>query len=141
MPVSSCKNLGSPSTQLSHCYSLLQYVKDLRSQFDDFEAIGMNKCDPSEVTSNAAYYADTQSQRIRKRKRHHDELDSVGDVTLTGRDMFRVTAFLPVIDKLCATLTQSLAVYQRNLGFYRKSPTKQTLSLKQLLKSLCLHIL
>ena len=74
----------------------------------------MSKCDPndvSHVTSNAAYYADTQSQRIRKRKRHHDEQDSVGDVTLTDRDMFRVTAFMPIIDKLCATLTQRLAVY------------------------------
>ncbi|XP_068203876.1 uncharacterized protein [Palaemon carinicauda] len=83
----------SLNTAVTLLESLLQFVKDLRSQFDDFEAKAIAKCDPSDVTGKVAYYADRQSQRIRKRKRQHDELDSVEDVTLTGRDMFRVTAF------------------------------------------------
>ena len=117
------KSRLSLNTAVTLLESLLQYVKDLRSQFDDFEVKGMGKCDPNEVTSNAAYYADTQSQCIRKRKRHHDELDSMSDVTLTGRDMFRVTAFLPIIDKLCATLTQ-------RLGFLSEISNKTDTELK-----------
>ncbi|XP_068240067.1 uncharacterized protein [Palaemon carinicauda] len=113
--------------------SLLQFVKDLRSQFDDFEAKTMAKCDPSDVTGKVAYYADRQSQRIRKRKRHHDELDSVEDVTLTGRDMFRVTAFLLIIDKLYAALTQRLAAYsdlREKFGFLSEISNKTNTELK-----------
>lgn len=123
----------SLNTAVTLLESLLQFVKDLRSQFDEFEAKAMAKCDPSDVTSNAAYYADTQSQRIRKRKRHHDELDSVEDVTLTGRDMFRVTAFLPIIDKLCAALTQRLAAYsdlREKFGFLSEISNKTNTELK-----------
>ncbi|KAK4300341.1 hypothetical protein Pmani_027458 [Petrolisthes manimaculis] len=118
----------SLNTAVTLLDSLLQFVKDLRSQFDDFESKAMAKCDPS-----AAYYADTQSQHIRKRKRHHDELDSVEDVTLTGRDMFRVTAFLPIIDKLCAALTQRLAAYsdlREKFGFLSEISNKTNTELK-----------
>ncbi|XP_068200803.1 uncharacterized protein [Palaemon carinicauda] len=113
--------------------SLLQFVKDLRSQFDDFEAKAMAKCDPSDMTGKVANYADRQSQRIRKRKRHHDQLDSVRDVTLTGRDMFRVTAFLPIIDKLYAALTQRLAAYsdlREKFGFLSEISNKTNTELK-----------
>ncbi|XP_068240119.1 uncharacterized protein [Palaemon carinicauda] len=113
--------------------SLLQFVKDLRSQFDDFEAKAMAKCDPSDVTGKVAYYADRQSQRIRKRKRHHDELDSVEDVNLTGRDMFRVTAFIPIIDKLYAALTQCLAAYsnlREKFGFLSEISNKTNTELE-----------
>ncbi|KAG0711895.1 LINE-1 retrotransposable element ORF2 protein [Chionoecetes opilio] len=115
--------------------SLLQFVEDLRSQFDDFEAKAMakcNDCDPCDVTSNAAYYANTQC--IRKRTRHHDELDSAEDVTLTGRDKFRVTAFLPIIDKLCAALQQRLAAYsdlREKFGFLSEISKKTNTELKE----------
>lgn len=121
----------SLNTAVTLLESLLQFVKDLRSQFDDFEAKAMAKCDPSDVTSNASYYEDTQ--RIRKRKRHHDELDSAEDVTLTGRDIFRVTAFLPIIDKLCAALTQRLAAYgdlREKFGFLSEISNKTNTELK-----------
>ncbi|XP_068227950.1 uncharacterized protein [Palaemon carinicauda] len=123
----------SLNTAVTLLESLLQFVKDLRSQFDDFEAKAMAKCDPSDVTGKVAYYADRQSQRIRKRKRHHDELDSVEDVTLTGRDMFRVTAFLPIIDKLYAALTQRLAAYsdlREKFGFLSEISNKTNSELK-----------
>ncbi|XP_068203911.1 zinc finger MYM-type protein 1-like [Palaemon carinicauda] len=123
----------SLNTAVTLLESLLQFVKDLRSQFDDFEEKAMAKCDPSDVTGKVAYYADRQSQRIKKRKRHHDELDSVEDVTLTERDMFRVTAFMPIIDKLYAALTQRLAAYsdlREKFGFLSEISNKTNTELK-----------
>lgn len=118
----------SLNTAVALLESLLHFVEDLRSQFDDFEAKAMAKCD---VKGNAAYKDDMQ--RIRKRKRHHDEIDSAEEVTLTGRDKFRATAFLPIIDKLCVALRQRLGAYsdlRERFGFLSEISNKTTTELK-----------
>ena len=69
--------------------------------------------------SESVYYAD--SQHIRKRKRQHDKYNTEEDVTMTGKDNFRVDEFLPIIDPLCAALQKRLEAYSKfceKFGFY-----------------------
>lgn len=114
----------SLNTAVQLMESLLHFVEDLRSQFDEFEKKGMAKCG---MFGSAVYKEDTK--RIKKRKRHHDEEGTAEDANLTARDRFRVTAFLPIVDRLCAALQQRLEAYselQARFGFLSDLTRKTT---------------
>lgn len=56
------------------------------------------------------------------------------DSNLTGRDKFRVTAFLPIVDKLCSALQQLLTAYStlgERFGFLSDIPNKINDELKE----------
>lgn len=116
----------SLNTAVQLLESLLHFVEDLRSQFDEFEEKGMAKCGMT-GSGSAVYKEDTK--RTRKRKCHHDEIGTAEDANLTGRDKLRVTAFLPIIDKLCFALHERLEAYSTlrgRFGFLSDITSKTT---------------
>lgn len=82
----------SLNTTVQLLQSLLKLVEALRSQFDHFEEKGKAKCG---ITGSTICKKDTK--RMRKRKSFNYEIGTV-EVNLTGRQKFRVTVFLPIID-------------------------------------------
>ena len=95
----------SLNTAVQLLKSLLKFVEYLRPRFDEFEQNGVEKCGRND-------YKD-ERQRLRKRKWHHDEQSVVEDVNeLSPRDKFIVSAYIPIIDKLCAELKRRLEAYE-----------------------------
>ena len=93
----------SLNTAVQLLESLLKFVEDLRPRFDEFEHRGVEKC------GHSCYKVD--QQRVRMRKRHHDELGMVEDAQLTPRNKFMVSTYFPIVDELCAALKQRLKAY------------------------------
>ena len=93
----------------------MEFVEKLRPQLDSFEENALAKC--TSDMSEYVYYAD--SQRIRKRKRHHHEYNTEEDVTMT--DKLRVNAFCPLLTHYALRYRKVLkltAKFVINLGFY-----------------------
>ncbi|CAH0405833.1 unnamed protein product [Chilo suppressalis] len=81
--------------------SLLDFLLAQRELFDDYEMKANEKAD--------FQYSD-ESQRVRKRKRHHDD-GSAEEVVHRGRDKLKFETYLPVIDMLCTELSRRLEAY------------------------------
>ncbi|GFR16025.1 uncharacterized protein TNCT_100261, partial [Trichonephila clavata] len=82
--------------------SLLDFLISQRELFDDYETKANEKTD--------SQYSD-ENQRVRKRKRHHDD-GPAKEVVLRGKEKLKVDTYLPVLDMLCTELSRRLEAYR-----------------------------
>ncbi|GFR01251.1 uncharacterized protein TNCT_400151 [Trichonephila clavata] len=83
----------SPSTSSASHTMVVDPVE--RELFDDYETKANEKTDTQ--------YSD-ENQRVRKRKRHHDD-GPAKEVVLRGKEKLKVDTYLPVLDMLCTELS------------------------------------
>lgn len=82
--------------------SLLDFLLSQRDSFNDYELKA------SEISGTN--YSD-ENQRVRKRKRHHDD-GPAEEAILSGREKLKIETYLPVLDVLHSELTRRLESYQ-----------------------------
>jgi hypothetical protein len=92
--------------------SLLQFLADIRHQFDDYEAKAK-----SLSAHLASDYAETYS-RNRTRKSQPDD-GPCPDVVLNARDKFRTQVFYAMLDKLAVEMTRRRAAYHELCSKFR----------------------
>lgn len=83
--------------------SLIEFVRKLRTRFEEFEAKGkkLTECDQ---------YTD-EVRRVRRRNRRDDEPGSAPEVQQSPADKFRTGTFLVIIDNIDAELKKRLEAY------------------------------
>ncbi|GBP96777.1 hypothetical protein EVAR_72063_1 [Eumeta japonica] len=104
--------------------SLLDFLISQRELFDDYETKANEKTDTQ--------YSD-ENQRVRKRKRHHDD-GAAEEVVFRGKEKLKVDTYLPVLDMLCTELSRRLEAYREinNLfGFLTDFSTKSDAEIRQ----------
>ncbi|GBP90249.1 hypothetical protein EVAR_89368_1 [Eumeta japonica] len=104
--------------------SLLHFLISQRELFDDYETKANEKTDTQ--------YSD-ENQRVRKRKRHHDD-GAAEEVVFRGKEKLKVDTYLPVLDMLCTELSRRLEAYREinNLfGFLTDFSTKSDVEIRQ----------
>ncbi|GFR09767.1 uncharacterized protein TNCT_660611 [Trichonephila clavata] len=77
-------------------------------------------------------YSD-ENQRVRKRKRHHDD-GPAKEVVLRGKEKLKVDTYLPVLDMLCTELSRRLEAYREIndlFGFLTDFSTKSDAEIRQ----------
>jgi hypothetical protein len=102
--------------------SLNNYVASLRDAFEDFEEKGKIKIG---LENEPVYKEDTQRKKQRSVKLSRNDGNSE-DTAFSGRDNFRVTVFLPMIDHLLTALQKRLEAYDAvsgKFGFLSKMPS------------------
>jgi len=82
--------------------SLHSFTDDIGNRFDEFEAMAKQTSDTTEYSSVLS--------RPRKRKRQFDEATGT-EITLQGRDKFRVETFLVIVNQLKAALGSRIDAY------------------------------
>ncbi|GFR27305.1 uncharacterized protein TNCT_87801 [Trichonephila clavata] len=95
-----------------------------RELFDDYETKANEKTDTQ--------YSD-ENQRVRKRKRHHDD-GPAKEVVLRGKEKLKVDTYLPVLDMLCTELSRRLEAYREIndlFGFLTDFSTKSDAEIRQ----------
>ncbi|GFQ98697.1 uncharacterized protein TNCT_470091 [Trichonephila clavata] len=104
--------------------SLLDFLISQRELFDDYETKANEKTDTQ--------YSD-ENQRVRKRKRHHDD-GPAKEVVLRGKEKLKVDTYLPVLDMLCTELSRRLEAYREIndlFGFLTDFSTKSDAEIRQ----------
>ena len=90
------------------------FVDSQRDRFDEFEKLGI------ELSGTSIYRND--QLRVRRRKTFFDEEMDISDTDDTERSFredFRVSAFLPIVDKLNSELSCRLDAYESLSGKFR----------------------
>lgn len=87
--------------------SLISFFEELRNQFDLYENKALDVCE------NKVYEHDKRRRTTRKLQ---DDESRDGEVSLSGRDNFRVNTFLPIIDKVKKQLTMRMDAYEEFIG-------------------------
>ncbi|GFQ85035.1 uncharacterized protein TNCT_75001 [Trichonephila clavata] len=104
--------------------SLLDFLISQRELFDDYVTKANEK--------NNTQYSD-ENQRVRKRKRHHDD-GPAKEVVLRGKEKLKVDTYLPVLDMLCTELSRRLEAYREIndlFGFLTDFSTKSDAEIRQ----------
>ncbi|GFQ84927.1 uncharacterized protein TNCT_500761 [Trichonephila clavata] len=104
--------------------SLLDFLISQRELFDDYETKANEKTDTQ--------YSD-ENQRVRKRKRHHDD-GPAKEVVLRGKEKLKVDTYFPVLDMLCTELSRRLEAYREIndlFGFLTDFSTKSNAEIRQ----------
>ncbi|GFQ80029.1 uncharacterized protein TNCT_524151 [Trichonephila clavata] len=112
----------SPSTSSASHTMVVDPVE--RELFDDYETKANEKTDTQ--------YSD-ENQRVRKRKRHHDD-GPAKEVVLRGKEKLKVDTYLPVLDMLCTELSRRLEAYREIndlFGFLTDFSTKSDAEIRQ----------
>ena len=95
--------------------SLMEFIRKLRTRFEDFEAQGKN-------LSECDHYTE-EVRRVRQRNRRYDELRFANELPQTPSEKFRTGTFLVIIDSINSELQKRLAAYANiaaKFGFLRK---------------------
>ncbi|GFR18334.1 zinc finger MYM-type protein 1 [Trichonephila clavata] len=106
------------------CEELIEILGNKRELFDDYETKANEKTDTQ--------YSD-ENQRVRKRKRHHDD-GPAKEVVLRGKEKLKVDTYLPVLDMLCTELSRRLEAYREIsdlFGFLTDFSTKSDAEIRQ----------
>ena len=110
--VAKTSKYGLPLNNAVHLLkSLWGFVDSHGDRFDEFEKLGI------EVSGTSIYRND--QLRVRRRKTFFDEEMDISDTDDTERSSgedFRVSAFLPIIDKLNSELSSRLEAYESLSG-------------------------
>ena len=95
--------------------SLIEFIRKLRTRFEDFEAKGKN-------LSECDHYTE-EVRRVRQRNRRYDEPGSAPELPQSPADKFRTGTFLVIVDRINGELQKRLAAYASiaaKFGFLRK---------------------
>ena len=101
--------------------SLYNYVASLRDALEDFEEKGKIN---NGLENEPVYREDTQRKKQCSVKLRRNDGNS-DDTAFSGRENFRVTVFLPMIDHLLTALQKRLEAYDAvlaNSAFFQKCP-------------------
>jgi hypothetical protein len=82
--------------------SLLEYVSNLRENFNEFEEVG-KQC------SNEHY--SEKNKRPRKRKRFFDEEEDYDTNNFSSSDKFKTEVYIPIVDNLIVALKKRISAY------------------------------
>ena len=86
--------------------TLQDFMENLRDKFEDVESCARNKMD------DVAQTYQSENRRTKRRRAFPDESTS-SDMTFSGSRQMKVEAFLPVVNQICASLTQRCSAYKR----------------------------
>ena len=100
------------NTSIALLKSLRQYIESTRNDFQNYETLGKLKSACDEYKQS--------EERARKRNVRLDPLDygRSQKVELTGSQKFRVQCYLPIIDQLITSLTQTIRAYQESESYF-----------------------
>ncbi|GFR14727.1 TTF-type domain-containing protein [Trichonephila clavata] len=135
----------SPSTGKVYCFPCIlfgeaQNRSHFQTGFSDWKnALHRIQSHENNAThrTKANEKTDTQysdeNQRVRKRKRHHDD-GPAKEVVLRGKEKLKVDTYLPVLDILCTELSRRLEAYREIndlFGFLTDFSTKSDAEIRQ----------